>query len=62
MQDSYRLPEGMQRIGYDSDTRRYTFRDQHGGIWEGSPGEEFGGELRQISGPTVPANDGVYRS
>ena len=50
-QDSGRLPEGMERIGYDSETGRYTFRDVNGAVYEGSPGAEFGGELKLISGP-----------
>ncbi|KAI0084216.1 hypothetical protein BDY19DRAFT_997931 [Irpex rosettiformis] len=55
--DSDRLPDGMQRIGYDSDTRRYTFKDKQGAIWRGSPGAEFGGQLSQISGPTHPSKN-----
>ncbi|KAJ7629042.1 hypothetical protein FB45DRAFT_1029092 [Roridomyces roridus] len=31
-EDSERLPEGMERIGYDSDTGRYYFRDQSGAL------------------------------
>lgn len=41
-QDSCRLPEGMTRIGYDSDTGRYRFRDKDGSIWEGAEGAEYG--------------------
>jgi hypothetical protein len=41
-QDSTRLPEGMKRIGYDADTARYTFCDQHGNIYLGPPHEEYG--------------------
>jgi hypothetical protein len=40
----------MKRIGYDSDSGRYYFRDTDGTYWRGSPGEEFGemtkGELK----------------
>lgn len=50
--DAYRLPSGMERIGYDSDSRRYTFRDQRGVVWVGLPGEEFGGEMERVSGPS----------
>jgi hypothetical protein len=45
-QDDYRLPEGMTRIGYDSDTGRYRFRDKDGSIWEGAEGAEYG-EMRK---------------
>ncbi|OCB85619.1 LysM-domain-containing protein [Sanghuangporus baumii] len=46
-EDEYRLPEGMERVGYDADTQRYTFKDQDGGYWEGPEGAEFG-ELRKV--------------
>lgn len=46
IQDEYRLPEGMTRIGYDSDTGRYRFRDKDGSIWEGPEGAEYG-EMRK---------------
>ncbi|TFK70075.1 hypothetical protein BDN72DRAFT_870467 [Pluteus cervinus] len=49
-EDSYRLPEGMKRIGYDADTGKYTFRDRDGSIWEGPEGAEFG-EMTRVSGP-----------
>ena len=45
-QDSYRLPEGMKRVGYDSDTGKYYYRDSDGGLWEGAEGAEYG-ELKQ---------------
>ena len=32
----------MKRIGYDSDTQKYTFKDQNGDLWEGPEGAEFG--------------------
>ena len=39
IQDSYRLPEGMVRVGYDADTQQYTFRDMtDGSRWTGAPG------------------------
>jgi hypothetical protein len=41
LQDEYRLPEGMKRIGYDSDTGRYYYRDRDGVIWQGAEGAEF---------------------
>ena len=36
----------MTRIGYDSDTGRYHFRDKDGSIWEGPEGAEYG-EMRK---------------
>ncbi|KAF9225218.1 carbohydrate-binding module family 50 protein [Gyrodon lividus] len=45
-EDDYRLPEGVKRIGYDSDTGRYYFRDQEGLTYQGPEGSEFG-ELTQ---------------
>ncbi len=57
-QDSYSLPDGMQRIGYDSDTHRYTFRDRQGAIWQGG---EYGGELRQVSGPPGSSKNGTSK-
>lgn len=42
------MPAGMQRIGYDSDTQRYTFRDSDGCIYEGT---EYGGMLTLVSRP-----------
>jgi len=41
-QDSYRLPEGMTRVGYDADTQTYTYRDERGNQWEGAPGNRYG--------------------
>ncbi|KAK0499153.1 hypothetical protein EDD18DRAFT_1025038, partial [Armillaria luteobubalina] len=41
-QDSFRLPEGFKRIGYDADTMRYTFTDIHGRLYRSAPGEEYG--------------------
>jgi len=36
----------MTRIGYDSYTGRYHFRDKDGSIWEGPEGAEYG-EMRK---------------
>ncbi|KIJ12831.1 carbohydrate-binding module family 50 protein [Paxillus involutus ATCC 200175] len=47
-EDDYRLPEGMKRVGYDSDTGRYYFRDREGLLYKGPEGSEFG-ELTQVS-------------
>jgi hypothetical protein len=32
----------MKRIGYDSDTQTYTFRDASGAIYESEPGNRYG--------------------
>jgi hypothetical protein len=32
----------MQRIGYDADTERYTFRDTDGTLYESAPGSRYG--------------------
>jgi len=50
--DLHRSPDGMEKIGYDSDTRCYTFRDADGAVYEGADG---GGHLRCISSPTHSA-------
>ncbi|KAJ4000150.1 hypothetical protein F5050DRAFT_1804377 [Lentinula boryana] len=49
-EDSYRLPEGMERIGYDSDSGRYLFRDRDGSVWQGPEGAEYG-EMTRVSAP-----------
>jgi len=46
-EDDHRLPEGMKRIGYDSDTGRYYFRDSDGSFWQGPQGGQFG-ELTKV--------------
>ena len=48
--DEERLPEGMQRIGYDADEQIYTYRDADGSIWESAPGNQYG-RLTRVSGP-----------
>ncbi|KAI0779010.1 hypothetical protein BD413DRAFT_513580 [Trametes elegans] len=55
-EDSYRLPEGMKRVGYDSDTGRYHFRGQDGSLWEGPQGAQFG-EMRRVDGAPVVTDD-----
>jgi len=32
----------MKRVGYDSDSGRYYFRDREGVLYEGAQGAEFG--------------------
>ncbi|KAK7749332.1 hypothetical protein SLS62_008183 [Diatrype stigma] len=54
--DEERLPEGMQRIGYDADTETYTYRDADGSTWEGAPGNQYG-RLTRVSGPPAPPPD-----
>ncbi|KAL1754349.1 hypothetical protein FB107DRAFT_263542 [Schizophyllum commune] len=39
--DPTSLPSGVQRIAYDSDSGRYTFRDEQGRIYLGNPGEGY---------------------
>ncbi|KAI1331103.1 carbohydrate-binding module family 50 protein [Xylariaceae sp. FL0255] len=51
--DAERLPEGMQRIGYDADDQTYTFRDADGSIWESAPGNRYG-QLRRVT-TTLPS-------
>jgi hypothetical protein len=41
-QDTDRLPEGIQRTGYDDQTARYQFRDRDGNTYLGPPHEEYG--------------------
>ncbi|OLN96977.1 hypothetical protein CCHL11_07443 [Colletotrichum chlorophyti] len=54
--DEERLPEGMQRVGYDADTGVYTYRDSDGSYWEGAPGNQDGALTRVSdgSGPSGP--------
>jgi hypothetical protein len=47
--DEERLPWGMKRIGYDSDTQTYTYRDSDGSLWEGTSGSQYG-TLRRVGG------------
>ncbi|KAF7340980.1 Peptidoglycan-binding domain protein [Mycena sanguinolenta] len=46
--DEARLPAGMERIGYDSDTGRYYFRDGSGSVWQGAQGAQFS-EMTRVS-------------
>ncbi|KAJ3746379.1 hypothetical protein DFH05DRAFT_1484981 [Lentinula detonsa] len=41
-EDASRLPEGFQRIAYDADTQRYTFKDRKGALYQSAPGESYG--------------------
>ncbi|KAL4250286.1 hypothetical protein ABKN59_003161 [Abortiporus biennis] len=56
-EDDYRLPEGMKRVGYDSDTSTYYFRDTSDGtLWAGAPGVEYG-EMHQVSSAPIALSD-----
>ncbi|KAI0901631.1 carbohydrate-binding module family 50 protein [Annulohypoxylon nitens] len=57
--DEERLPEGMQRIGYDADTQTYTFRDRDGSIWESAPGNQYG-QLHRINTTYTPYGDDAH--
>ncbi|KAI1099926.1 carbohydrate-binding module family 50 protein [Jackrogersella minutella] len=54
--DDERLPEGMQRIGYDADTQTYTFRDADGSIWESAPGNRYG-QLHRVNPTSTSYGD-----
>ena len=47
----------MTRIGYDSDTQCYVFRDADGSVYEG---EVSGGNLRLVSRPGQKTEQGEY--
>ncbi|TFY59818.1 hypothetical protein EVG20_g7644 [Dentipellis fragilis] len=40
--DATRLPQGLQRTGYDADAERYAFKDEEGKKYVGPPGEAYG--------------------
>ncbi|EKG17893.1 hypothetical protein MPH_04842 [Macrophomina phaseolina MS6] len=40
--DSYRLPAGMVRSGYDADSQTYFFRDSSGQEYKSASGSEYG--------------------
>ncbi|KAF2656168.1 carbohydrate-binding module family 50 protein, partial [Lophiostoma macrostomum CBS 122681] len=54
IQDSERLPEGFQRVGYDADTQTYTFVDAEGRTYESAEGNRYG-VLRPV-GPNRDTN------
>ncbi|KAF8635555.1 hypothetical protein AX15_000208 [Amanita polypyramis BW_CC] len=42
-EDTHRLPEGLVRVAYDTDTNQYTFRDTRTGkLYRSPPGEAYG--------------------
>lgn len=48
----------MTRIGWDTDTQRYIFRDTDGSIYDAEPG----GQLRLVSRPSRDNNQGSISS
>ncbi|KAI6087351.1 carbohydrate-binding module family 50 protein [Hypoxylon rubiginosum] len=57
--DEERLPDGMQRIGYDADTQTYTFRDTDGSTWESAPGNQYG-QLHRVSSAAPHYGDDAH--
>ncbi|KAI0756126.1 hypothetical protein C8Q80DRAFT_9731 [Daedaleopsis nitida] len=55
-EDSYRLPEGMERVGYDSDTGRYYYRNRDGTLWQGAQGAQYG-ELVRVNNAPIAVDD-----
>ncbi|KAF1924042.1 uncharacterized protein M421DRAFT_425227 [Didymella exigua CBS 183.55] len=60
--DSSRLPEGFQRIGYDADTQVTTFKSPEGELYESAPGNRYGqlwpaGQRPQHSQVDIEANN-----
>jgi hypothetical protein len=45
----------MRRVGYDSDTQKYYFRDQNGNLYQGSEGAQYG-ELRRGELISLPSH------
>ncbi|KDR85847.1 hypothetical protein GALMADRAFT_132490 [Galerina marginata CBS 339.88] len=58
-EDEYRLPAGMQRIGYDADSGRHYFRDAARAVWQGPVGAQFGEMTRVSSVPPSVALENV---
>lgn len=54
--DEYRLPEGFERVGYDTDTQTYTYRAPNGTTYSGEPGNRYG-RLVPASSLTVVEHD-----
>ncbi|EPQ60011.1 hypothetical protein GLOTRDRAFT_112810 [Gloeophyllum trabeum ATCC 11539] len=57
-EDDYRLPDGMKRVGYDSDTQKYYYRDHDGALWEGAEGTEYGELTKVEDAPAIVAEAG----
>lgn len=56
VQDSQRLPEGFERMGYDADTTIYTYRGPDGRMYESEPGSRYG-ELWPVGEPRPQPSD-----
>jgi len=41
-EDEHRLPDGLERVGYDADTQTYHYKDSNGGLFKGEPGARYG--------------------
>ncbi|KAJ9134631.1 hypothetical protein NKR23_g10067 [Pleurostoma richardsiae] len=55
--DDERLPEGLERVGYDADTQTYSYRDIDGSYWEGVPGSRYG-QLTRVSAASASIGAG----
>lgn len=54
-EDLRRLPKGMKRVGYNSNSQRYTFQDQEDGtFWEGPEGASFGKLVQSLYTDSFP--------
>lgn len=53
--DEARLPEGMERVGYDADRQVYIFTDEDGSYWESEEGNRYGQLHRQGQSPPPTA-------
>ena len=60
--DTFHLPPGMTRIGYDADTETYTFRDADGTRYEGTPGSRYGQLTPTGVRSSAPFDDVVTQS
>ncbi|KAJ3532019.1 hypothetical protein NM208_g8625 [Fusarium decemcellulare] len=59
--DEERLPEGMERVGYDADSQVYTFRDADGSYWESAPGNHRGSSSEELEPiPDCPEGTTAY--
>jgi hypothetical protein len=46
----------MQRVGYDADTQKYSFRDASGSFFESAPGARYGKLVRVGEDPESPSS------
>ncbi|KAJ4118852.1 hypothetical protein NW768_010590 [Fusarium equiseti] len=54
--DHGRLPEDLQRCGYDADTNRYYYRDSEGRYFQSAPGNTYG-RLEEVLDDSPAARD-----